>query len=64
MKTYRINFDGTNWNTAKDRKFRSEAEAIAYVRSLEGDKEGRIERPSNDRIEICFDDGRQSLSQN
>jgi hypothetical protein len=55
MKKYQINFDGTNWNTVNEGRFRHEADAIAYVRRLEGGKEGRIERTSKDRIELHFD---------
>ena len=38
MKIYQANFDGTNWNV-NERRFHKEADAIAYVRGLEGGKE-------------------------
>ncbi len=51
--TYQINFDGRNWNI-NEQRFRADAQAIAYVRKLEG-AEGRIERTSKDRIQVHFD---------
>jgi len=52
-RIYQINFDGTNWNTC-ERQFRTDAEAIAYVRHLEG-REGTVIRTSKNRLEVHFD---------
>jgi hypothetical protein len=52
VRTYQINFDGANWNTSEQR-FRTETEAVAYVRRKEG-ADGEIFRISEGRLEVRF----------